>query len=72
MRTQHRVFVLVGVAVLVIAALAFALAHGGGIGVDQIGQHKEYVIHMDVDGRTIPCVELRTDHGASISCDWSK
>lgn len=40
-------------------------------GVDSIGQHKEYVIHMNVDGRSIPCVEVRTDHGASISCDWS-
>lgn len=64
---MERVKYAMGAAALGLAALIIFLA---GCGVDSIGQHKEYVIHMNVDGRSIPCIEVRTDHGASISCDW--
>src|SRR3954463_12103779 len=69
---MERVKYAMGAAAFGLAALIIVILVGGCGGVDSIGQHKEYVIHMDVDGHIIPCIEVRTDHGASISCDWGK
>jgi hypothetical protein len=61
--------------IIALAALAIATltACGGTIPQDSdgIGGPTVEVFHVDVDGRSIPCIRTWSS-GIALSCDWSR